>query len=217
MFGILKGSLLKAVHHKRAFAVHLLNNGYLMHHLDWWARSKCWMPQRSTPSSPQLWVCRLVSWHFMSEMICLCIWDEQLQTTEYDSANLLCWEFSATTAYPNKLFQRTLDCFVCVFVKFAQVYSCSSSRSCCGSFVRRYTEQPSSSMSRTLRRTCRSVSAHSSACQVLIWDLRGPEVFTATRASVCSPTGPSSSPSGASSLSSTDAPSLDHMLYLLKS
>ncbi|KAI3371280.1 hypothetical protein L3Q82_023897, partial [Scortum barcoo] len=53
------------------------------------------------------------------------------------------------------------------------------------------TEQPSSSMSLTQRRTCLSVSAHSSACQALISDLMGPGVFIATRASVCSPTGPS--------------------------
>lgn len=45
----------------------------------------------------------------------------------------------------------------------------------------------------------------------------GPEMFTAIRASVYSPTGPSSSPSGVFSLSSTDIPSLDHMLSLLKS
>lgn len=84
--------------------------------------------------------------------------------------------------------------------------------SCC-----RCTEQPSSFMSLTQRRTCRSVSAHSLVCPALISDLMGPGVFTATRASVSSPTGPSSSPSGAFSHSSTDTPSLAHMPCLLKS
>lgn len=81
----------------------------------------------------------------------------------------------------------------------------------------RCTEQPSSFMSLTQRRTCRSVSAPSLVCPALILDLMGPGVFTATRASVSSPTGPSSSPSGAFSHSSTDTPSLDHMPCLLKS
>ena len=94
---------------------------------------------------------------------------------------------------------------------------CWSSHFHCDSFVCRSTEQLSSSMSRTLRKTCLSVSAHSLDCQPLTLDLMGPEMFTATRASACSPTGPFSSPSGAFLLSSTDIPSLGHMHCLLKS
>lgn len=87
----------------------------------------------------------------------------------------------------------------------------------CDLFACRCTEQPSSSMSLSQRRICLSVSVRSSAWQALIWGLMGAGVFTATRASVCSPTGLSSSPSGAFSLSSTDTPSLAHMPCLLKS
>lgn len=85
------------------------------------------------------------------------------------------------------------------------------------SVVCRCTEQLSSSMSLTRWRTCLNVSSRSSACWALISALMGPGVFTATRASVSSPTGPSSSPSGVSSLSSTDTPFLDHMPCLLRS
>lgn len=142
---------------------------------------------------------------------------------------------AAPTSYLNKFFQRPFDYLsvcVCVLVKFASVFLCVcivhtyacigyslcwSSPLCCDPFECRCTVQPSSSMSLTQRRTCLSVSAHSSACHALILDLMGPGVFTATRASVCSPTGPSSSLSGAFSLSSTDTPSPDHMPCLLKS
>lgn len=188
-----------------------------------------------TPSSLQPLVCRLVSWHFMPGMICLFIWEEQLQRAGYYLAELLWWKSSsgdATTAYLNKYIQRTsaycglclckvcirmlTRLFVCVLVRTG--YSLyGSSRSHCELFACRCTEQPFSSMSLTQRRTCLSVSAHSSACQAVILDLMGPGMFTATRASVCSPTGPSSSPSGAFWLSSTDTPSLDHMPCLLKS
>lgn len=78
-------------------------------------------------------------------------------------------------------------------------------------------EQPSSSTSLTRRRTCQTVSAHSWACPAQVWDPTGPGVFTATRASVSSPTGRSSSPSEASSLSSTDTPSPDLTPCLLRS
>lgn len=81
----------------------------------------------------------------------------------------------------------------------------------------RCTEQRSSSMSLTRRRTCPSANCRSSACSALIWDRAGPGVFTATRASVSSPTGPSSSPSGASLHSSIDTPSRDHTRCPLKS
>ncbi len=87
----------------------------------------------------------------------------------------------------------------------------------CDLFACRYMEQLSSFMNLTQRRTCLSVSTHNLACQALIPDQMGPGVFTATRASACSPTGPSSNPSGVFSLSSTDTPSLDHTPCLLKS
>lgn len=180
------------------------------------------------PASLQPPVCRLVSWHCMPHMIYLIIWKEPLQRTEDDLADLWWWKFSSGAAresYLNKFLQRTSKtvvwslesfflcvctcaCIVCIYQQLHVYFDL---------LICRCMEQPSSSMSLTQRRTCLSVSAHSLAFQAPIWDLTGPEVFTATRASVCSPIGPSSSPSRAFSLSSTDTPSPDHMLCPLKS
>lgn len=157
----------------------------------------------------------------MPGLICLFISEEHLQRAEHCLADLLWWKFScgaASTSSLNKFFQRTSDYCLHVFGSKVNIrvsislFVCVHTPFCC-----RCMEQPSSSMSLTRKRNYLSVSAHSLACPALIWDLMGPGVFTATRASVFSPTGPSSSPSEAFSHSSTDTPSLDHMPCPLKS